>query len=151
MRERLRKVWIAVAIAAGLVSASCARKELEPTPPEVARPVTPPRPEVQFKPVKGAPEAVKEASLLTQALPQLHSRLDIRTIIVAAGEPVTLPVENEGILEVRAGTLATIVDGKPQPHQRGEMWQVARGSRITLRASGELAVVRAIYLVPGEK
>ncbi|HEY4846355.1 MAG TPA: hypothetical protein VIH87_00825 [Methylocella sp.] len=151
MRELLRKKRIAVAIVAGLVPAACEKKESEPTPPEVVRPVPPPRPEVQFKPVKGVSEAVKEASLVTQALPQLRSRLDIRTIIVVAGEPVTLPVENEGIFEVRAGTLVTIEDGKPRPHQRGEMWQVENGSRVTLQASGELAVVRAIYLVPGEK
>jgi hypothetical protein len=62
-----------------------------------------------------------------------------------------LPVEYEGVMELRAGSVATIVEGKSQPHKRGEMWEVAKGSSVTLQASGELAVLRAIYLVPDQK
>src|SRR5262249_4326849 len=134
-----------------LLCASCARKEAEPTPPEPVRPVQAPRPEPQFKPAKATGEAVQEAGLVNQNLPQLRSHLEIRTVVVRAGEPVSLPVENEGVLELRVGSLATVIDGQRQQHQRGEMWQVAKGSRVTLQAFGEMAVLRAIYLVPGEK
>ena len=45
-------------------------------------------------------EGVQEAALVTQPLPQLRSRLEIRTIEVPAGKPVSLPAEYEGADEV---------------------------------------------------
>ena len=84
-------------------------------------------------------------------LPQIHSRLELRTIIVQAGKQLTLPMQYEGVLEVRAGSLATGTENNRVVHRRGEMGQVSKGDRVTLQASGELAVLRAIYLVPGEK
>jgi hypothetical protein len=62
-----------------------------------------------------------------------------------------LPIQYEGVLEVRAGSLASFMENNRQEHRRGDMWQVAKGARGTLEASGELAVLRAIDLVPGEK
>lgn len=133
-----------------IVSAGCVRKELEPTPPEPVRPAPVLRAQAQYQPVKGAEQGARETSLTTQALPQLRSHLDVRTIQIRAGAPVSLPVEFEGVFELRAGSVATIEDGKPHRHERGEMWHVNKGS-ATLQAFGEFAVVRAIYLVPGEK
>lgn len=137
--------------ALSLLYEGCKQKDLEPTPPESARPAAIVRPALQFQPVAAAPEAVKEATLTKQLLPQLHSRLEIRTMVVQAGKPVTLPMAYEGFLEVRAGSLASTVETNLKQRHRGELWQVAKGERVTLQASGELAVVRAVYLVPGEK
>lgn len=50
-----------------------------------------------------------------------------------------------------AGALSNSVAGQAQRMERGQMWQVAKGERVTLQAFGELAVVRIIYLLPGEK
>jgi hypothetical protein len=147
-------VWragFALAGAISLLCGGCKQKELEPTPPEPTRPTAAMRPALQFKPVSGAGESVQEAHLVTQSLPQLHSRLEIATIIIQAGKPVILPMQYEGILELRAGSLATVVENNRQIHRRGDMWQIAKGDRVTLQASGELAVVRTIYLIPGEK
>ena len=146
--------WNRSVLLAGVLSflcAACKQKELEPTPPEVVRPAAVVRPALQFQSVAGAAEAVKEATLTKQPLPQLHSRLEIRTMVVQAGQPVTLPMEYEGLLEVRAGSLASGTENNHQQRHRGEIWQVAKGERVMLRASGELAVVRAVYLVPGDK
>jgi len=129
----------------------CAKKELEPTPPEVTRPAPMMRPALHFKAVSDLGQDVQEASLNTQLLPQLHSRLELRTIVVEAGKQLTLPMQYEGVLELRAGSLAIGTESTRAIHRRGEMWQVYKGERVTLQASGELAVIRAIYLVPGEK
>ena len=151
MRGTFGKVWLVTVCAILLVDAGCTRKESEPTPPEPTRPAAVLRPVPQYSPVKGAEEAVREAVLVTQPLPQLRSHLEIRSIQVLAGQPVSLPAEYEGVMELRAGSVATVVEGKSQPHKRGEMWEVAKGSSVTLQASGELAVLRAIYLVPDQK
>src|SRR5712691_2216104 len=93
MHGTLEKVWSGMVCAIALVAAGCALKEAEPTPPEPVRPAAVLRPAPQFKPVTGAGEGVEEAGLVTQPLPHLRSRLEIRTMLVPAGKPVTLPVE----------------------------------------------------------
>ena len=151
---RRNSMWKACFLLTSMVSlfhAGCKKKELEPTPPEPSRPAAVTRPTPQFKPVAGVGEDAQEAHLMTQSLPQLHARLEIATIIVQAGKPITLPMQYEGVLELRAGSLASLMENNRQEHRRGDMWQVAKGERVTLQASGELAVLRAIYLVPGEK
>src|SRR5262249_28609614 len=129
----------------------CRQKDLEPTPPEPTRPIGVARPELQFQPVAGAPEAAKQATLTVQSLPQLRSRLEVRTLVVQAGAPVTLPMDYEGFLELRAGSLGSVVGENRTQRHRGDLWPVAKGEKVSLQASGELAVVRAVYLVPGEK
>jgi predicted RecA/RadA family phage recombinase len=104
----------------------------------------------QFKPIAGAPEGTREATIFTHALPRVRARLEIRTIIVPAGKPVTLVAENEGVFEIRAGSASDESEGKTKKLKRGEVWQVSKGTRVTLRAEEELAVVRAIYLIPAE-
>jgi hypothetical protein len=131
--------------------AGCKQKELEPTPPEPSRLVSEARPTPEFKPIAAAPQDAQESTLIAQALPQLHSRIEVRTIIIQAGKPVTLPMQYEGILELRAGSLASTADNTRLERRRGEMWQVTKGDRVTFEATGELAVVRAIYLIPDEK
>ena len=147
-------VWKSFFFLAGTISflaVGCKQKELEPTPPESARPAAVTRPALRFESISGAGERAQEAHLTTQSLPQLHSRLEIVTIIVQAGKPIGLPMTYEGVLEVRTGTLASGIENNLQRRHRGEMWQVAKGERVMLQASGELAVVRAVYLVPSEK
>lgn len=104
----------------------------------------------QFRPVAGAPEGTREATVFALGLPRVHSRLEIRTILVPAGKPVTLAAENEAVFEIRAGSASDLSEGKSRKLQRGEVWHVSKGARITLQAAEELAVVRALYLIPGE-
>jgi hypothetical protein len=151
MLNTTSKICLVLAGAVTLFCAGCRKKELEPTPSESIRPPAALRPALQFRPVAGVADAVKEADIMTQSLPQLHSRLLIRTIVVPAGRPVTLTMEHEGLLELRAGSLVSVAENNRQEHRRGEIWQVAKGERVTLQVFGELAVVRAVYLVPGEK
>ena len=148
--RRVSRVWFGIACAVWLVTAGCSRNELEPTPAEVERPavVRPPAP--VFQAVPGV-QSLQQTTLMTYPLPHLKSHLDIRTTLVRAGEPVVLNVEHDGVFELRTGSLTLIVDDKPTSLARGYMWQVAKGSKVTLQAKGELAVVRAVYVVPGEK
>lgn len=139
---------------AGVISlfgAGCKQKDLEPTPPELARPAAAQRAALQFKPIRGVGEEAQQTRVTTQSLPLLRSRLEIATIIVQAGKPITLPMPYEGVLELRTGSLATVKENGREVRGRGEMWQVAKGEPVTVQASGEVAVIRAIYLVPGEK
>ena len=149
-RSTPSKFWFAWVGAILLGAAGCTRKQVEPTPAEVERPAVTRHAPPVFQPVEGN-ERVRQAMLMSHPLPQLKSHLDIRTILVQAGDPVSLTPEHDGVFELRTGDLALIGDGKPRPMGRGEMWQVNRGAKVTLKASGEVAVIRAIYLIAGEK
>jgi hypothetical protein len=149
-RRPFRHWPIGVVCAGGLLLAACVGRNAEPTPPEPVRPGAVIRPATQFRPVAGANE-MQETTLLSQPLPTLGVHLEIRSVVVPAGREVSLPIEYDGVLEVRTGSVSTIADGQRQARQRGEIWQVARQSRVVLQAGGELAVLRAVYVVPEPK
>jgi hypothetical protein len=149
-RSTTSKFWFAWVCAILLGGAGCIRTQVEPTPAEVERPAVTRHAPPVFQPVAGN-EAVRQAMLMSHPLPTLKSHLDIRTIVMRAGDPVSLTTEHDGVFELRIGDLALIEDGKPRPMGRGEMWQVNRGAKVTLKASGEVVVVRAIYVIAGEK
>lgn len=133
-----------------LGSVGCTRTQVEPTPAEVERPIATRHAPPVFQPVAGN-KRVHQAMLMSHSLPEIKSHLEIRTILVQAGDPISLTAEHDGVFELRTGDLALMEDGKPRPMRRGEMWQVNRGAKVTLKASGEVAVLRAIYVIAGEK
>src|SRR5260221_7514101 len=85
----------------------CTQTQVEPTPPEVERPAVTRHPPSVFQPMAGS-EAVRQAILMSHPLPELKSHLDIRTIVLRAGDPVSLTPEYEGVFELRTGDLALI-------------------------------------------
>src|SRR5712691_10726434 len=113
MMDKRWRTSVGMVCAIFLAGGGCSRKELEPTPPEQIRPAAVIRPAQEFKPVAGAENAAQETILLVQPLPQLRSHLEIHTILVRAGQPVSLVVKYEGVLELRAGSLVTISDENP--------------------------------------
>ena len=147
MRRAFSVALSTVVCLTALIDLGCSRREAEPTPPEAVLPAPVQRAAPQFRPVAGA-EGLQETVLFTQPLPDLRSHLEIRTILIPAGRPVTLESAYEGVLEVRAGSVTHVVGDQRRVRERGELWQVAKGSRVVLQAAGELAALRAIYLIP---
>jgi hypothetical protein len=129
------------------VAAGCIRR-VEPTPPEPVRPASVIRPAPQFRPVPNV-EGVQEATLVSEPIGGgISAHLEVRTVGIPGGREVTLPIEYDGVLEVRTGGVTTIAGTERQVRRRGEMWQVSRQTQVVLAAAGELAVLRAVYLVP---
>ena len=149
-RRGVSQLWLGVACLVWLTATGCSHKELEPTPAEVDRPVMARPPAPVFEAVPGNP-ALRQTTLMKHALPAVNSHLEIRTVLVEAGKPVQLNVEHDGVLELRTGSLTLVTDGKPTPVARGQIWQISKGAKLVLEAKGEVAVVRAIYLIPGAK
>jgi hypothetical protein len=150
MRYRVCGHWL-LALPLLLICLGCQHTELDPTPPEPTRPLPILRPEPRFQPVHAVGEAVQEAPLITYPLPELNSHLEITTMLVAAGKSTTIPMKYEAVMELRAGSLSTSINGETRRLQGGAMWQAAKGSQMTVQACGELVVIRVIYLVPGAK
>lgn len=141
-----RRVSLAPVAILALFTVGCASFR-EPTPPESVRPARALRSEPRFTPVPGAEKAMRQTILHVEKLPAVGARLEIRTVVVLPGNNLALPTDHEAVFEVRSGDIETVTDGERRTRRPGDMWLVARGSRVGVRVLGQMAVVRVIYVV----
>lgn len=141
MNARLRLV----AAVASMAPAGCASRE--PTPRPVDRLPQILRPAPVFSPLNGPDSGLREAPLLVETLAAIGARLEVRTLVVNPDTVAVLPTAHETVLELRSGEVETITDGIRQTHRLGELWMVGPGSRVEIKVAGQLAVLRAIYII----
>jgi hypothetical protein len=147
-----RTVMTIVAFGSFLIYPGCRNaRELEPTPPEIARPQRALRSPLELKDVGDTKGAVRQAALFAHPLSVPGVNLEIRTILIQPREEAVLIAEYDGIVELRSGRVTTTIDGEKKDRITGDMWQVKKRSRQQFKVSGELAVARAIYLVPAQR
>jgi hypothetical protein len=109
--------------------------------PQAATPRTPPA--FQRLGDRGA----QEAPLHVEPLTALGGRLEIRIIGVGQGTELTLPTDHEVALEVRTGNAIVTTNGQREEHAAGDIWVVPLNARVTIEASGEVTVLRAMYFI----
>jgi hypothetical protein len=111
-----------------LLFAGCARTEVdEEAPQEPVRHAQKLRPPLEYRAIEGTQGALRQAVLYSQKVPALATDL-------------------EALVEVRAGEVWTVSGAERKAHPSGDIWLVGKGSHVTLKAKGEMAVVRAISL-----
>jgi hypothetical protein len=76
-------------------------------------------------------------------------RLEIRNLIMGRGETEAIPTPTRILLELRQGGVTTIINQEKVSRSQGDFWGVEKGSIFTIQNPGEVAVVRAIYIVEG--
>jgi hypothetical protein len=130
-----------------LLLAGCATMESdeEEAPAEPSRPVQKLRAPLQYQAVEGTKGALRQAVLYSQKVPSLASNLEVRSMILLPRDFV-YPADRETLLEVLTGEVLTVNDDERKAHPTGDIWLVAKGSRVTFKAKGEIAVLRAISL-----
>lgn len=131
-----------------LLAAAWGCGSLEPTPPEPDRPKPVLRAPTPFLSVKGTDGAVQVTTVHIEKLPALGKRLDIQTVIARPHRDAGLIPDHEVALELRNGDLETVINGERRKRFPGEIWIVPSGTRVTLIVLGQVAVLRAVYLVP---
>jgi hypothetical protein len=89
----------------------------------------------------------QEATFHVEPLPILGGQLEIRIIGVGQDTELVLPTDNEVALEVRTGNVIVTTNGERQEHTPGDIWVVPMNARVTIAASGEASVLRAMYLI----
>lgn len=119
--------------------------EEEVAPAEPARHVQKLRPPLEYQAVEGTQGLLRQATLYSQNVPPLAATIEVRSILVSPRESV-LPTDRETLLEVLTGDVLTIDGSQRKAHPTGDIWLVGKGSRVTLKAKGEIAVLRAISL-----
>ena len=89
----------------------------------------------------------QEAMLHVEPLPIIGGQLEIRMIGIGQNSQLVLPTDNEVALEVRTGDVIVTTNGERQEHTPGDIWVVPMNARVTIAASGEASVLRAMYLI----
>ena len=78
-------------------------------------------------------------------------RLEIRNLVMGRGQTESIPTPTEMLLEVRQGAVTATINKEKVGHSQGDFWVVDKGSAFTIQNSGEVAVVRAIYIFEGSR
>ena len=130
-----------------LLLAGCARMESDEdiAPTEPVRRAQKLRATVEYRAVEGTQGGLRQATLYSQKVPALATSLEVRSILVLPHESA-LPADRETLLEVLTGDVWTASGDEKKAHPTGDIWLVGKGSHVTLKAKGEMAVVRAISL-----
>lgn len=132
-----------------LLMVGCGAKESAETAEDEEAPSLPARGEQklrvapEYKTVEGTEGALRQATLYSQKLPSLGSTLEVRSVLLLPKKSA-LPADRETLYEVLAGEVESESGDERKSHGTGDLWMVSKGARVTLRAKGEIAVLRAI-------
>ncbi len=78
-------------------------------------------------------------------------RLEIRNLVMGRGETESIPTPTRILLELRQGAVTMTTDQQKQERHQGDFWLVDKGTSFTIHNSGEVAVLRAIYIFEGNR
>ena len=127
----------------------CSKNEEEPNPPEQARVAPKLRAPLEYPSFGETKGVLRRAMLFSQKVPSLTSVMEMHSLLLLPRE-ATLPTDRETLYEVRAGTVLAISGDERKSHPTGDIWLVSKGSHVTLKSQGEIAVLRAISLAPSK-
>jgi hypothetical protein len=118
---------------------------LEPTPPERADMVSAPRAIPAQEPVPGT--KAQTALVFREKIAGLRAHVEIREYYVPQGQELAVAATSEGLFEVRSGLFDVATANDKGPRGKGQMWMAVPGERIVVRTKGEMAILRATYVV----
>lgn len=78
-------------------------------------------------------------------------RVEVRNLVMGRGETEPIPVPTRVLFEVRQGAVTTTLNREKQERHQGDFWTVDKDSALTIHNSGEVAVLRAIYIFEGSR
>jgi len=99
----------------------------------------------EYKSVEGTEGALRQATLFTHKVPTLGAALEVRSVLLLPNK-TALPTDRETLYEVLRGEVVSESGEERKMHGAGDLWIVSKGARVTLKAKGEIAVLRAIAL-----
>jgi hypothetical protein len=78
-------------------------------------------------------------------------RLEIRNLVMGRGETESIPTPTRILLELRQGAVTTTINQQKHGWNQGDFWVVDQGTSFSVHNSGEVAVLRAIYIFEGSR
>src|ERR1700741_3470728 len=99
----------------------------------------------EYKGVEGTEGALRQTTLFTQKVPSLGAALEVRSVLLLP-KGSAIPAGRETLYEVLRGEVVSESGEERKTRGTGDLWIVGKGARVTLKAKGEIAVLRAIAL-----
>ena len=78
-------------------------------------------------------------------------RVEVRNLVMGRGETESIPVPTRILFEVRQGDVTITLNREKQQRHQGDFWTVEKDSTLTIRNTGEVAVLRAMYIFEGSR
>lgn len=142
---KITQTALSILFCAALAGCKSSTVELEPTPPERTDIVQIVRTIPPHESLPGS--TARTALLFTQAIPGLGAHIEVREYYVSQGSELALTPTSEAVFEVRSGLFEISAPGVKGEHTGGTTWTAAPGERVLARTTGEIAILRAIYVV----
>lgn len=71
----------------------------------------------------------------------VRKRVKVQQWIIDGGQRVPLPGSGVALVELKAGELTTVIDGKRQERREGEFWTVPEGSTMTIETEDDAVII----------
>lgn len=68
-------------------------------------------------------------------------RVMVQQWMIDGGQQVLLPGSGTMFIELKAGELTTVIDGKRQERREGEFWTVPEGSTMTIETEDDAVII----------
>ena len=146
-----RVISVALTCGAALLLFGCeAREDSEPAQDEAA-PTMPTRGAHELrKPPEyvavGSEGHLRQATLFSQSVPTLGAVVEVHSLVVLPKRSALLPSDRQSLYEVLGGQVESENGSERKVYRTGDVWMVNAGERVSVRAKGELAVLRAIVI-----
>jgi hypothetical protein len=149
--KRSRASSLAVLAATLLAIAGCETKgssegdQDEAAPSLPARAARTLRAAPEYTAIEGTAGGLRQATLYSQKLRASGSTFEVRSLLLLPKKSA-LPADSETLYEVLTGEVESESGDARQLHKIGDLWIVSKGKRVAVRATGEIAVLRAIVV-----
>ena len=97
----------------------------------------------EYKVVEGTEGALRQATLYAQKVRSLGMMLEVRSLVLLP-KKTSMPADRETLYEVITGAVESENGEEHTSHRTGDLWMVSPNARVTVKAQGEIAVLRAI-------
>jgi len=147
-----RLIFAALTCGAGLLLLGCqAREAAEPAQDEAAptlplRTAHKLRSPPEYVAVTGTEGRLRRATVFSEKVPTVGAAIEVHSLVVLPKRPVLLPSDRQSLYEVVSGEVDSDTGSERTVHRTGDLWMVDTGARVSVRAKGELAVLRAIVV-----
>jgi hypothetical protein len=78
-------------------------------------------------------------------------RVEVRDLIMGPGAANDVPTPARTVMELRGGSIVTVINGQRTRRAQGEIWRISPGDRLSLENPYDVAVIRAMSVFEGSR
>ncbi len=107
----------------------------------------------QFEGVIDVPRGGAKALAVIPETPAatVQKRVRVQQWIIDGGQQVSIPLSGSVLVELKAGELTTVINGKRQERREGAFWTVPEGSTMTIETEDDAVVIETTAVSPAHE